>query len=77
MTNEQLVQTILIELGCKTVNDWIDSGSRNLGPYDSVAMGGCIDCGYTTNVEPDQSEGWCEECESATVASIHVLLGVI
>ena len=32
---------------------------------DSVSPGICVTCGeYTTEVEPDCREGWCEECES-------------
>lgn len=78
MTKDQLILSILTEIGCKSIDDWYDMGvSEQCGPYDSVAMGGCIGCGYTTNVEPDQREGWCEECETNTVVSIHSLLGVI
>tara|TARA_R110000744_G_scaffold196160_1_gene315353 strand:- start:15728 stop:15961 length:234 start_codon:yes stop_codon:yes gene_type:complete len=77
MNKDQLVYTVITELGYKTVDDWIASGSNYLGPYDSVAMGGCKSCGYTTNVEPDQDEGWCEECETSTVVSIHCLIGVM
>lgn len=38
---------------------------------DSVAPGICIrtGCEYTTEVEPDQPAGWCEECRANTVAS--------
>lgn len=38
---------------------------------DSVSPGICMnkDCSYTTQVEPDCSTGWCEECETQTVKS--------
>jgi hypothetical protein len=46
---------------------------------DSVQPGICmtLGCEYTTDVEPDQREGWCEFCEAGTVKSISVLLGVL
>lgn len=47
--------------------------------FDSVVMGICInrDCDYTTEVEPDCREGYCEECESQTVQSPLVIRGII
>jgi hypothetical protein len=46
---------------------------------DSVCPGICsnTDCEYTTEVEPDQDKGWCEECNQGTVTSAMVLAGVI
>ena len=34
-------------------------------------------CGYSTEMEPDQSHGWCENCATNTVVSAAVLMGVI
>lgn len=34
-------------------------------------------CDYTTDMEPDQDRGWCEECQSNTVKSALVLYGII
>lgn len=45
--------------------------------YDSVARGICMNCDYTTEVEPDCDSGWCEECETNTVKSCLVLAGLI
>lgn len=47
--------------------------------FDGIAPGICMnpDCEYTTNVEPDQDQGWCELCESNTVESCLMLAGVI
>jgi len=49
------------------------------GTFDSVCWGICTnpDCEYTTQVEPDQSAGWCEDCETGTVKSACVLAGII
>lgn len=46
---------------------------------DSACPGICKTpgCDYTTEVEPDQSEGWCDECEAGTVVSCLVLAGII
>ena len=47
--------------------------------FDSVVPAICMndDCDYTTGMEPDQTEGWCEVCETNTVMSCLVLAGVI
>jgi len=46
--------------------------------YDSVAKGICRTCGeYTTDVEPDANEGYCEECCTTTVVSVLVLCKLI
>lgn len=43
--------------------------------FDAVSPGICKrpDCDYTTTVEPDCTEGWCEACEANTVVSALVL----
>jgi hypothetical protein len=47
--------------------------------FDFVAKGICTNpsCNYTTDVEPDQSEGYCEVCDTNTVKSCLVLEGMI
>jgi len=46
---------------------------------DSMVPGICMNdgCDYSTCYEPDQSEGWCDNCQTNTVCSALVLLGVI
>lgn len=46
---------------------------------DCVAPAICInrDCGYTTEMEPDQDEGYCEVCGTSTVMSALVLARLI
>jgi len=46
---------------------------------DNICPSICMnpDCDYTTDMEPDQREGWCEVCDTNTVVSAMVLLGVI
>ena len=34
-------------------------------------------CDYTTEMEPDQEEGYCEACGGNTVVSVLVLAGII
>jgi hypothetical protein len=46
---------------------------------DSVCPGICMNpgCDYTTEVEPDQTRGWCEICGTNTVKSGFILMGII
>lgn len=46
---------------------------------DSVVPGICTNdgCDFTAEYEPDQDAGWCEECDTGTVASALILAGVI
>jgi hypothetical protein len=61
------------ELGM-SVMEFVDSYA-----LDDVSPGICMnpDCDYTTEVEPDQREGWCEECDTPSVKSGVVLAGLI
>jgi len=46
---------------------------------DSVSPGICTnpDCSYTTEVEPDQTGGWCESCGERSVVSALILAEII
>lgn len=46
---------------------------------ESVVPGICMnkDCDATYEYEPDQTKGWCEVCETNSVKSGLVLIGVI
>jgi hypothetical protein len=46
---------------------------------DSVAKAICTNpaCNYTTTMEPDQAQGYCEICGTNTVESCLVLAGII
>ena len=46
---------------------------------ESIVPGICTTpgCSYSNEVEPDQTEGWCEECQKGTVKSAFILAGVI
>lgn len=46
---------------------------------DEVVPGICMnpDCDYAAEYEPDQREGWCEECGTQSVRSGIVLAGLI
>ena len=46
---------------------------------DSVCRAICMTegCDYTTEMEPDQEEGYCEACGGNTVISVVVLAGII
>jgi ssDNA-binding Zn-finger/Zn-ribbon topoisomerase 1 len=46
---------------------------------DSVCLGICTTpgCNYTTEVEPDCAEGYCDRCDKQTVVSAMRLAGMI
>ena len=46
---------------------------------DSVSPGICVNegCAYTTEVEPDQDRGWCDECRTNSMKAAPVLAGII
>lgn len=47
--------------------------------FEGVMPSICMEkgCDYTTEMEPDQTHGWCEVCGSNSVTSAAILLGVI
>jgi hypothetical protein len=61
------------EYDCSTGELLIEYG------LESVVPGICMNegCNYTTEYEPDQREGWCEECDTETVTSFLVLMGML
>jgi hypothetical protein len=68
------------ELLDQLAKDWgYDSGMELIEDYalQSVVPGICKRCNYSTDVEPDQYKGWCEECDEGTVVSCLALAGII
>lgn len=47
--------------------------------YDGVSPAICMNggCDNTTEMEPDQNRGWCDECETNSMKSVCILAGVI
>jgi len=47
--------------------------------FDSLVPAICLnaECGYTQDLEPDLTGGWCENCQAATMASALVLANLI
>jgi hypothetical protein len=47
--------------------------------HDSVCPGICTrpGCDYAVEIEPDQDEGWCEECHERSVQSALILAGIV
>lgn len=66
--------TLLVEQYGMSINELLEEYGT-----DSVAPGICMNprCGFTAEYEPDQREGWCEECDTPSVRSILILMGVI
>jgi hypothetical protein len=46
---------------------------------DSVCPAICMndDCEHTSNLEPDQDRGWCDECNTGSMQSGLLLMGLI
>jgi len=74
MTNKAQKLTELAELEGMSEEELLEEAT-----YDSIAKGICTNpgCNYTTNVEPDQDTGHCENCGTKTVASCLVLASLI
>jgi hypothetical protein len=66
---------VLVEL--EGYSDLLELLEANI--TDSVCPAICMngDCNYTTGMEPDQEQGYCELCQTNTVKSAMVLAGVI
>lgn len=45
--------------------------------FDVVAPGICLECGYTTKIEPDSTQGYCERCGKHTIQSCLILAEII
>ena len=52
------------------VEDYMDEG---LMPAICMNKG----CNYSTEMEPDQDRGWCENCNTNSLSSAAILMGII
>jgi len=68
------LETLASDFGYADVMDMLEESV-----WDSIVPGICTNpgCDYTTDVEPDQSRGWCENCNTNTVASCLSIQGII
>ena len=60
------------EFGYDSIHDMFEAAV-----FDGTSPAICPICGYTTDYEPDCTEGWCEICDANTVVSVLVLGGII
>jgi hypothetical protein len=58
--------------GFETVGDLLAASF-----HDSVCPAICMECGATARLEPDQCQGYCEQCRKNCVVSGLVLAGLI
>mgnify|MGYP005626778427 FL=1 len=70
--NDKL-NTLAADWGYQSPLDMIES----IGLLASPAICMNDDCDYTTDIEPDNARGWCECCNTRTVASALMLAGFI
>jgi len=45
--------------------------------YDGLCPAICIECGFTSELEPDQDRGYCEACGKNSMKSALILAGII
>lgn len=47
--------------------------------FDSSHPAICMnkDCVCSTEMEPDQDRGWCDDCEANTLVSAGILMGIV
>ena len=45
------------------------------GLYPAICMN--KGCNYSTEMEPDQDRGWCENCNTNSLSSAAILMGII
>ena len=74
MTRSELLQELATEWGYRSPEQLVEAYV-----FDGIMPAICTtpDCGYSTEMEPDQDRGWCEHCCTNTVVSAAVLMGVI
>lgn len=74
MTNTSKLHQLTLDWGHSDPIDLIEEYT-----FDGVMPAICMndDCDYSTEYEPDQTEGWCEHCATNTVQSAAILAGVI
>lgn len=63
-------------------NDWGYSNPEDMMMdyiFDSGHPAICMneDCDYSTEMEPDQDRGWCDNCGTNTLVSAGILMGII
>ncbi len=58
--------------GFETIDDLLEASA-----HDSVCPRICMECGSTARMEPDQRQGYCEQCGKNCVVSGLVLAGLI
>ena len=68
------LQTLAELEGFEHPEDMIEEAST-----DSVCPAICMNpgCDNTAEMEPDQDQGWCDECETGSMKSALMLAGVI
>ena len=75
----QRINAILRDAGYEIVKD-VDEIPNELietWVFDSVVPGVCKNCNGVEDVEPDCTEGWCSECNTNSIVSALIILGII
>jgi hypothetical protein len=70
--DEKKLRDLAEDFGFSDVDEMLEASV-----IDSVCPAICMSCDYTTEMEPDQDQGWCEMCDTNTVKSALILAGMI
>lgn len=70
-TYDQKMQILLDTEGYDDIEDFMQETM-----HESIVPAICMnkDCDYVSYYEPDQTEGWCEECHTQSCMSGHEIL---
>lgn len=72
MTANEALTELMAEFGYDNVTDLLINECN-----DSIVPAICISCGAIDEMEPDQDQGYCEECGKNKVKSALILAGII
>ena len=69
-TDDKLAEICQLE-DCEDLIELIDNGLEDT----AICMN--VDCDYIETMEPDQTEGWCPECNENSMVAAMILGGLI
>ncbi len=72
MTNSEMLERMKEDGAYETIHNMLETAV-----IDAVVPAICTECGYVTEMEPDQDQGYCDECGKNTVKSCLRIAGVI
>jgi len=75
MKTSHAISIALETVGLSSVDEWIESSGPG-APLAPQAVGVCLGCGETEDVDPGTGDGYCAGCGTYSVRGLDVLTGV-